>query len=166
MHWQWAITAVSLFIAVDADPGSWADARALAAAVLVPLVTLAAAIGNVARLRFFSPADIGGDDGSLRVQQANAMLRNTVEQAVLAIPTYALLAWTRTGGAALLLTLAALFGIGRLLFWRGYARGAAGRALGFALTFYPTVGALVIAAANVIGLAASTSMTGTPSRIG
>jgi hypothetical protein len=43
----------------------------------------------------------------------------------------------------LLVTLVVLFGLGRLLFWLGYARGAAGRAFGFALTFYPTAFALI-----------------------
>ena len=32
-----------------------------------------------------------------------------------------------------------LFAIGRMLFIVGYRRGATGRSLGFALTFYPTV---------------------------
>ena len=32
-----------------------------------------------------------------------------------------------------------LFVIGRIAFFAGYARGAPARALGFALTFYPTV---------------------------
>jgi uncharacterized membrane protein YecN with MAPEG domain len=39
-----------------------------------------------------------------------------------------------------------LFAVGRLLFWIGYRRGAAGRAFGFALTFYPSVLALLAAA--------------------
>lgn len=38
-----------------------------------------------------------------------------------------------------------LFSIGRWLFAAGYARGAGARALGFALTFYPTVAALLVA---------------------
>jgi hypothetical protein len=33
-----------------------------------------------------------------------------------------------------------MFGLGRLLFLLFYARGAPARALGFTLTFYPTVG--------------------------
>jgi len=38
---------------------------------------------------------------------------------------------------------AILFVFGRILFWRGYARGAPARALGFALTFYPTLAMLL-----------------------
>ncbi len=42
---------------------------------------------------------------------------------------------------------AALFVLGRFLFSRGYAQGAAARAIGFALTFYPTV--LMLAASAI-----------------
>jgi hypothetical protein len=38
---------------------------------------------------------------------------------------------------------AILFLIGRILFFLGYAEGAASRAFGFALTFYPTLMLLV-----------------------
>ena len=41
---------------------------------------------------------------------------------------------------------AACFTAGRLLFWTGYRDGAEARALGFALTFYPSVAALLMAA--------------------
>ena len=58
----------------------------------------------------------------------------------------------RPDGGALLITLAAMFGAGRLLFWWGYVRGAAARAFGFALTFYPSVGALGIAAVSLLSL--------------
>jgi hypothetical protein len=40
--------------------------------------------------------------------------------------------------------LAGLFSVGRMLFWANYARGAAARAFGFALTFYASVAALLI----------------------
>jgi len=45
---------------------------------------------------------------------------------------------------------AILFFIGRVLFWRGYARGAPGRALGFALTFYPTVAMLLLIVGRLV----------------
>lgn len=41
---------------------------------------------------------------------------------------------------------ALLFVTGRMLFARGYQRGASGRAMGFGLTAYPTFGMLVTAA--------------------
>jgi uncharacterized membrane protein YecN with MAPEG domain len=37
-----------------------------------------------------------------------------------------------------------VFFVGRILFWRGYARGAPARALGFALTFYPSVAMILL----------------------
>src|ERR1035441_6700399 len=37
-----------------------------------------------------------------------------------------------------------LFCFGRLIFWIGFRRGPVGRAFGFALTFYPSVGALLL----------------------
>ncbi len=50
----------------------------------------------------------------------------------------------------MLLTLVILFGLGPLLFWLGYASGAAGRAFGFALTFYPTAFSLIVGFAIVL----------------
>ena len=41
---------------------------------------------------------------------------------------------------------ALLFALGRVLFVAGYASGAAARAFGFALTFYPTVTLLIASA--------------------
>lgn len=115
---------------------------------LVVMLWLAAAVANVARLRFFSPEDIaGGASGapSPRVRQAGAILQNTLEQAALAVPVHLGLAATCRHSVSLTIALVILFTLGRALFWAGSAKGAAGRALGFALTFYPTVAALVIA---------------------
>ena len=55
------------------------------------------------------------------------------------------LAWQAAVPAAVI-----LFVVGRALFWRGYASGAPGRALGFALTFYPQVVMLVVIAGYVL----------------
>lgn len=147
-----AITVASVSVALAAGSGGWAIERALAAAVLVPVAMLTVAVADVARRRFFSAADIDGIDATPAVRHANAVLRNTLEQAALAVPLYAVLAWSRPDNAALLLTLAVLFGVGRLLFAIGYARGPAARALGFALTFYPSVGALGVAVLATIAL--------------
>ncbi len=46
--------------------------------------------------------------------------------------------------------LVALFCLGRAAFWAGYAKGAGGRAFGFATTFYPSLFAWVLAAVLVI----------------
>ncbi|CCD97566.1 MAPEG family protein [Bradyrhizobium sp. STM 3809] len=126
------------------------EAERLAMALRLDLCVLAwllAAIGNVARLRFFSAQDIAGAAttvASEAVRRGNAILQNTLEQVVLAIAVHLGLAATLPDPATLLTTLVVLFGLGRLLFWLGYARGAAGRAFGFALTFYPTAFALII----------------------
>ena len=110
----------------------------------------AAAIANVARLRFASPLDIGAGSAPTsgqRVTIARAILENTGEQAALAVFAHCLVAVSLDAYATLVPALAALFCGGRLLFWVGYAQGAAARALGFGLTFYSNLAALIIAAA-------------------
>ncbi len=116
---------------------------------LIPIAWLVAAVANVARQRFFSQVDIAGSSrggASPAVAEAGAVLQNSLEQVVLAIATYLIVAASVPRPVLLTVALATLFSIGRLAFWIGYARGAAGRAFGFALTFYPTVAALVIVA--------------------
>lgn len=118
-----------------------------AAAMLAPALTLAFAIARLARHRFFSPQDIagsalsGGSDTALLLQ---SLIQNTLEQAVLA--TLAYLAWCVLAPGVAVAALPAasmLFLAGRLLFFNGYARGARSRALGFAMTFYPTLALLL-----------------------
>lgn len=110
---------------------------------LLVVVCLAGNIAILARHRFFSVDDIDGgalSKGTPEARVLQATLQNTLEQAVLAVSTYFIwaavmpLAWQGTIAVA-----AILFLIGRLLFWKGYAAGAGARALGFALTFYPSV---------------------------
>lgn len=109
---------------------------------------LAAAIGNVARLRFFSVDDIAGSGAATataNMRRASAVLQNTLEQVALAVPIHAALAILIATSAPLIVALATFFAIGRLLFWIGYANGARSRAFGFALTFYPSIAGLLIA---------------------
>jgi hypothetical protein len=110
---------------------------------LLVVVWLLVAIGNLARHRFFTPQDIDGSGltaGSEAARIHQAVLQNTLEQVVLALTVHTIAAfllpvsWVAAVPAA-----AILFACGRLLFWRGYRGGAAARAAGFALTFYPTV---------------------------
>jgi len=119
-----------------------------------PLLALAASIGLIANLRFFSPADIDGaglTEASPRVRVPRAILANTHEQATLAMGVYAALALLLPPGQIHLpLLLSAAFLAGRLLFAIGYARGAAARSLGFALGFYPSVGGLGLVAWLVV----------------
>jgi hypothetical protein len=129
--------------------------RLAIAAALGPLVSVTAAIGFIANRRFFSADDIEGSgltEGTAGVRVARAVLQNTLEQAVLAVPVYVSLAMTLPARAvALPLLLAVAFVVGRALFAAGYARGAAARSFGFALTFYPSVGALAVLAGWAFG---------------
>jgi uncharacterized MAPEG superfamily protein len=111
---------------------------------------LALGVALLARFRFFSTADIDGQGltvASPRVALLQALIQNTLEQSTLAIAAYG--AWLLVpprGAAGTVVACACLFCVGRLLFFIGYARGAAARSLGFALTFYPTVGLIVLTA--------------------
>lgn len=121
-------------------------AERLAAAArwdILVVACLVLAIGSLARHRFFTPADIDGSGltaGSDRAHLLQAILQNTLEQAVIAIGAH--LVWAATmppAWQAVVPAAAILFVFGRIAFVAGYARGAPARAFGFALTFYPTV---------------------------
>jgi len=130
--------------------------RRLATAIMVDLTVvawLAGGIANVARLRFFSPTDIAGGgrtEASTVVRDASAILQNSLEQVVLAIPVHFAAAVVMERSATLLIALGLTFTIGRIAFWRGYAHGAQARAFGFALTFYPTIVTLFVVAGFVV----------------
>lgn len=115
--------------------------------LLVLSFWLLIAIGSLAHHRFFTPEDIDGSgltSGTDRARVLQAILQNTLEQVTLAALVYiafAALAPGRFLGA--LPAAAILFSCGRALFWHGYAKGAAARSFGFALTFYSTLLLLV-----------------------
>lgn len=148
----------SITVAVLAAPFFWSGfprtadiehaLRYWALATLSVLFWLFVSIARLARHRFFSPADIDGGAGATASREAiilQSVLQNTLEQAVLASGVYG--AWLILAPVEMkLLPLfcAALFSLGRLLFFLGYSRGAEGRALGFTLTFYPSVGLLLL----------------------
>ena len=119
-----------------------ADRLAFAALVYaMPGFVLLVAILMVSTTRRFSAEDIGGQAAgppSERLAIKAAFLQNTLEQVVLAAGFYFALAAV-AGGAwlALLPVAAGLFVIGRVLFYRGYPRGAQGRSLGMGLTMMP-----------------------------
>ncbi len=120
---------------------------------LLVIVWLLASIGNLARHRFFTPADIDGSGltaGTDAAHVKQAILQNTLEQTVLALAVHlAAAVLLPAGWLAVIPAAAVLFAIGRALFWRGYAGGAPARAAGFALTFYPTA---LLFAVTVAGL--------------
>jgi hypothetical protein len=117
------------------------------------MLWLLAMIGNLARKRFFSPADIDGAGlaaASDRIRIDVAVLQNTLEQSVLAAVLYpALAVLPAQRGAMIVPQLLLLFSFGRLAFWIGYRFGAGWRAAGFALTFYPTVYGYVLLVLNL-----------------
>jgi hypothetical protein len=109
---------------------------------------LGVSIGLLARHRFFTPEDIDGGGLSRGSETANvlqATLQNTLEQTVLAVLVH--LAWATVMPVSWIAAIPAatiLFLTGRVLFVRGYRGGAPSRAVGFALTFYPSILMLVI----------------------
>ncbi|RZM03435.1 MAG: MAPEG family protein [Sphingomonas sp.] len=138
-----AIVALAVGLNSDAAGG---PTETLGAAVAILGSWIAATVGNVARLRFFDDSGIGaaatGAD-PLAIRIARAVAQNTLEQAVIAGFAYAALTYV-AGSAGTIALLVGCFSLGRVLFWTGYARGAAARAFGFALTFYPSVLALLV----------------------
>jgi uncharacterized membrane protein YecN with MAPEG domain len=127
------------FVDMPTAPG---DRMALAAICwAAPGFVLLVAIMMVSTARRFSPADIGGQASgppSPRLAIKAAFLQNTLEQTVLAGAFFLALAAVAGGPWLSLLPVAALlFVVGRVLFYRGYHRGAQGRSLGMALTMMP-----------------------------
>ena len=128
----------------------------LASALLALGLCLVFCIGRMATHRFLSPEDIDGDpkrSDSPKGVELQKILQNTLEQTVLAALAYTI--WAATApdhwlGA--LLVAPAIFLAGRILFIVLHGRGATGRAIGFALTFYPTVLLLLVELAMVIQL--------------
>lgn len=109
----------------------------------VPLaVMLMLGIGTVARKRFFGPGIDGEPTPDLKVDRI--YIENTLEQAVLAVIAHlALVAHLKPEQLGLIPLLVALWVLARILFWIGYKIAPQARAFGFALTFYPTAGALL-----------------------
>jgi MAPEG family len=163
-------TAVAVSIAVFAmayflqwpnlsQYGSTASRLELTALVaLAPTTTLFFCIARLAQHRFSTPKDIQGSaftDGTEPARLLQALLQNTLEQTVLALPIYFASSFFFAATLLPLVVAAAvLFIVGRLLFFHGYARGAPSRAAGFGLTFYPSV-ALLITVILVVSLRAA-----------
>ena len=108
---------------------------------------LGISIGLLARHRFFTPEDIDGGGLAQGTETANilqATLQNTLEQTVLAVLVH--LAWAVLMPVTWMSAIPAavvLFLCGRVMFVRSYRSGAPSRAVGFALTYYPSVLMLV-----------------------
>lgn len=147
-----AITAAPEALLPDERGAASAMAHALQWDVLL-VFCLAANIAILARHRFLSPADIDGgglSEGTRATKVLQSVLQNTLEQMVFALSVHFIWAVTLPWRwQAAIPAAAMLFFLGRGLFWRGYARGAPARALGFALTFYPTLVMLLVAAGHL-----------------
>lgn len=126
------------------------------ASALPVVMTLILAIGLLANHRFLTPEDIDGgglSHGTPRARIYQAVLQNTLEQVVLWL-TISLI-WTirmPVPTLAVVPLTGLLFVIGRGLFLHGYAGGAPKRALGFGLTFYPSVVMAILLAAEMLGV--------------
>lgn len=144
--------AVLIWVAPEAlalGDGLATRLRVGAGAALVPALVVAFQAGRIGALRFHDPDAIAGAARDLPgspVSEARAALTNSVEQAVIAMPVYAALALLLSPARLFAVPLlAALFAIGRAFFVRRYRSGAAARAFGFALTFYPSLAGLAAA---------------------
>ena len=119
----------------------------------LPALSLLVLIGRMAGMRFQDAALIEGQDGGAgsAADRAQRILRNTTEQALLvALAWPALAVQLAPTQAGLFPALAVTFLIGRAAFALGYAKGAAGRAFGFGLTFYPTVVVVIWASLRAV----------------
>ena len=110
---------------------------------LIPVFFLAVSIARLAKHRFFTPEDIDGGGLSIGTTEAKllqSLLQNTIEQTLLASLVYC--SWAAVMPPTWLSTVpiaAIAFGVGRILFFVGYNRGAPARAIGFTLSFYPSI---------------------------
>ena len=159
-------TVLALWLAIAVPPQTLLPGEGVTSAIahalrwdVLLVLWLAASIGMLARHRFFTPADIDGSglsEGTAAARVLQSVLQNTLEQSVLAFSVHVIWAvampWTWQAAVPVAAT---LFFLGRVLFWRGYARGAPARALGFALTFYPSVVMLVLIVGHLAWLVAA-----------
>ena len=123
---------------------------------VIALLPLVISVAMLAQHRFASADDIHGSGlapGTERARVLQAVLQNTLEQTVIWAGVsliWALRMPTHTLG--IVPVSAFLFLMGRLLFAARYKDGAPGRALGFALTFYPSVAMAVLLVLERLGV--------------
>ncbi|PCH60503.1 MAG: hypothetical protein COC19_05860 [SAR86 cluster bacterium] len=121
---------------------------------VIPASCLAIAIARLAKHRFFSAQDIVGAGiakDTAQAQLLQSLLQNTLEQAVLAFIVYCAWAVVMPSSFLSAIPMAALaFGLGRIYFFITYTKGAAARAIGFTLSFYPSILLLIIIIATLL----------------
>jgi uncharacterized membrane protein YecN with MAPEG domain len=139
------LTLAAIFAGDRIAPSASVEIRLelLAYSLIAPAASLFICIARLAKHRFFTPEDINGSaltEGTSRAKLLQALLQNTLEQVALALPVYFVCSFAFSSGLLVLVpAAAAMFFIGRILFYIGYSGGAPSRAFGFAFTFYPTV---------------------------
>lgn len=142
-----AVIATALLITLGTGPLARPPGQVWATAALGPLACLLVSIGVLANRRFFSAQDIdaaAAGPPSRWARVNHAIIQNTLEQSVLALAVYAVLAIALPiSQRGVIWAMSAAFVVGRIAFAAGYPFGAAGRAFGFGLTFYPTAAGLV-----------------------
>ena len=126
-----------------------------AGANLFVLLWIIIGVGMVSTGRRHSAEDIRGAayaPPSPKIATAVAFLQNTLEQGVITMFALLILVFL-LGTTALPLVVASvlLFTIGRVTFLAGYARGAGARSFGMALTVLPSLFAVGLSAASLIG---------------
>lgn len=131
------------FFGLNADMEFGARLTFVLKADLVLFLWLAGCVRAVSSGRFYSPADIRGSAfgaPSPAIAVRAAVLQNSLEQTVLLFPATLILAALMRGHELVLAPfLIGLFLLGRVIFVIGYAKGAAGRAFGMALTAAPII---------------------------
>jgi len=138
------LTLAAIFGGTRVAPGASMEFRLelLAASLMAPATSLFICIARLAKHRFFTPEDINGSaltEGTSRAKLLQALLQNTLEQVVLAVTVYFVCSFMFPSNfLGLIPAAAAMFIVGRILFYVGYSGGAPSRAFGFAFTFYPT----------------------------
>lgn len=154
------LTGAALAAAAGASPVAWAPAPDIGARLtyiavwcLPPVICMAAMIGIVARARFssFGEMDPAELQSAKKISEYRNILQNTSEQVLLAVLTYVIWALLMPVGFQIVAAASSvMFVLGRILFFEGYRRGAASRALGFGLTFYPTVFMITVISGRVL----------------
>jgi len=121
----------------------------------IEILPLLLGVGSMATSRFFGDLSTIRGNSNPKIGIQSRFLQNTLEQFALAVPTQLGLAISGdTHDVCRIPILVIAFVCGRILFWFGYVapclfsgldNSAAGRrAFGFALTFYPTVLAIIM----------------------
>ncbi|MEQ9260399.1 MAG: MAPEG family protein [Roseovarius sp.] len=105
-----------------------------------PGLVMLAMVGRIAQRRFFDDEIIDGGPLGGAAETDQRVLRNTVEQLVLALAIWpAAAVMLGPQGPGVIVVLGAGFALARIAFWVGYHKAPSWRAFGFAATFYPTV---------------------------